>query len=142
MFEMESDMKGAPDPFELKVMRLALQGEADWIAGMRAQMPHLTVSERRTTGRGFMTDFICAEEANPVSVPCQGNGLPVTQYPPAINARRREPVEGLVSFIVWLGDDGRISQLEACSLTDDEWPDDPFSSFYDFQDDSGNTLEK
>lgn len=129
-----------PDPFELKVMKLALRGDADWLAGMRAQLPHLTVVDRRSTGSGFTTDFDCAEVAAPVEVPRGSDNLPIKAYPPVINARRSEPTEGLVSFIVWLGHDGRIRQLEACSLTDDEWPDDLFTGFSDFQDDMGNVI--
>jgi hypothetical protein len=135
-------MKAVLNPFELKVMKLALRGNAPWIIGMRDQLSHLTVIDRRSDGSGFKTDFHCANTAAPVDVP-RGNGeFPVNGYPPAINAKRSKPIEGLVSFIVWLGDDGRIRQLEACPLTDDQWPDDLFSSFYAFQDDEGNIIQE
>ena len=135
-------MKISPDPFELKVIKLALRGDADWIVGMRFQLPHLTVSKRRLTGCGFMTDFYCSEAAVPVDVPRGEDGLPVRGYPPAINAKRSESPDGLVSFIVWLDHSGRIQQLEACSLSGDRWPDDLFSGFHSFQDDSGNIIEE
>lgn len=130
-----------PEPFELKVMKLALRGDAAWIMGMRDQLPYLTIAERKSTGSGFTTDFCCAGAAVPVVVPRAADGLPVREYPPAVNARRRSPTEGLVSFIVWLGPDGRIRQLEACPLTDDQWPEDLFEGFYAFQDDVGNIVE-
>jgi hypothetical protein len=59
----------------------------------------------------------------------------------SINARRSEPTDGLVSFIVWLDHNGKIKQLEACPLTDDQWPDDLFSGFHSFQDNAGNIVE-
>ena len=123
-------------------MKLALRGGADWIVSMREQLPYLTVVERRLTESGFTTDFHCADAATPVNVPCGLDGLPVKEYPPAINAKRSKPTEGMVSFIVWLGQDGKIRQLEAFPLTDDQWPDDFFSGFYAFQDDSGNIIEE
>jgi hypothetical protein len=134
-------MKNAPDPFELKVMSLALRGDAAWVVGIRARLPYLTVSERRSTGSGFTTNFDCAEIAAPVNVPREEDGLPIGEYPPSINAKRSEPTDGLVSFIVWLDHNGRIRQLEACPLTDDQWPDDLFSGFHSFQDDLGNIVE-
>jgi len=50
-------MRNVPNPFELKVMRLALRGDADWLSKLRAQLPYLTVLKRRSTGSGFTTDF-------------------------------------------------------------------------------------
>lgn len=135
-------MKNTLEPFELKVMGLALRGHDDWVAGMRDQLSHLTVSTRQATGGGFITNFHCNGSAVPVRVPRGEDGLPVRGYPPTINAKRREPTEGLVSFIVWLGQDGRIQQLEACSLTEDQWPEDLFSGFHSFQDDMGNIVEQ
>jgi hypothetical protein len=128
--------------FELRVIGLALRGGEGWLAEMRNQVAHLAVIERRAIGGGFKVIFECSNAATPVHIPKNSDGLPVKGYPPAINARRGQPVEGLVSFIVWLGRDGKISELEGCSLTDDQWPDDLFSSFYDFQDDSGHVIEK
>ncbi len=135
-------MKILPEPFELKVMKLALRYDTDWINGMRAQLPYLTVLKRQSVGSGFTTDFFCSEAVEPVYIPRKEDGLPVNGYPPSINAKRSKPSEGLVSFIVWLGHDGRIRQLEACPLTDDQWPEDLFSGFYDFQDDKGNVIEE
>lgn len=122
-------------------MQLALRGNDDWIKGMRGQLDYLRVSDRRLVGGGFVTDFDCPEEASPVVVPRRENGLPVQGYPPAVNAKRNFPTEGLASFIVWLGQDGRIRQLEACSLTDDQWPENIFQGFEAFQDDNGNSVE-
>lgn len=130
------------DPFEIKVMKLALRGEAPWIVGMRNQIPYLTVTERQSDAGGFTTKFHCSDVAIPVEIPRGEGNLPVSGYPPAINAKRSEPAEGLVSFIVWLGDDGRIRQLEACSLMDDKWPIELFNGFFEFQDDSGNIVEE
>lgn len=91
-------MELLPEPFELKVMGLALRGNSAWVMGMRSQLPHLTVAERKSTGSGFTTDFCCADAAAPVVVPRAADGLPIREYPPAVNARRRSPTEGLVSF--------------------------------------------
>lgn len=135
-------MELLPEPFELKVMKLALRGDAAWIVEMRKQLPYLTVANRKSIGSGFTTDFCCADAAAPVVVPRAADGLPVKEYPPAVNALRRSPTGGLVSFIVWLGSDGRIRQLEACPLTDDQWPEDLFEGFYAFQDDAGNMVEE
>jgi len=134
-------MKSTPNPFELKVMKLALRGDADWITGLRSQLPYLTVLKRQSTGSGFTTDFYCDEVAVPVDVPAREDGLPVKEYPPTINAKRSEPTDGLVSFIVWVDHKGRIRQLEACPLTDDQWPSDLFCGFHSFQDDMGNIIE-
>jgi hypothetical protein len=136
-----NEMRSAPNPFELKAMRLALRDDADWIVGMRAQLPHLTVLERKSFGRGFTTNFYCAEVAAPVNIPLRDGFFPVLEYPPTVNAKRSVPTDGLASFKVWLDVNGRIEQLEACPLTDDQWPDDLFSGFHSFQDDEGNIIE-
>ncbi len=69
-----------------------------------------------------------------------GNGLPVSSYPPTVNAIRELPVPALASFVVWVGKDGRIVELEALSLTDDLWPAQAEEGFHSFQDDQGNPL--
>uniref|UniRef100_UPI0039F1346F hypothetical protein n=1 Tax=Bordetella sputigena TaxID=1416810 RepID=UPI0039F1346F len=72
-----------PEPFELKVMKLALRGDADWIIGMREQLPHLTVKQRRETGVGFITVFYCDCTVYLVTILRAETGLPVRGYPPA-----------------------------------------------------------
>ncbi|WP_423934988.1 hypothetical protein [Comamonas sp. 23] len=124
------------DEFEINVMRLALRGSDDWVVKMRSQIPHLKFSKREHFNCGFVTSFNHSSKAESFAIPREDSGLPVSGYPPAINARRRYPEDGLVSFLVWLGEDGVIDRLEAVSLTDDKWPENIFDGFYDFQDDS------
>lgn len=130
-------MKEYPDPFEIKVMNLAIRGSSDWHRGMRKQIPFLRVTNRIFNGSGFVTYFSLTTDAEPVVVPRDDDNLPINGYPPAVNAIRSDPETGLVSFIVWLGDDGKIHRLEACALTDDQWPYSPFHGFHSFQDDDG-----
>jgi len=125
------------DEFEINVMLLALRGSDDWVVKMRSQISHLKFSKREHFNCGFVTSFNHSSKAESVVIPRDETGLPVSGYPPAINARRRYPVDGLVSFLVWVGQDGVIDRLEAVSLTDDKWPEDIFDGFYDFQDDFG-----
>lgn len=129
-------------PFEEKVMRLALRGEAVWKKAMRAQIHYLKFIKREFVAGGFFTSFQCDPAAPPAIVPTGPDGLPTVDYPPIINAIRTVPCEGLVSFIVWPDQNGRIACLEAHSMTDAKWPDDPFFGFHDFQDDHGNIIEK
>ena len=130
-----------PDPFELKVLQLALRGDKEWQAVLRQQLPFLTVAKRTVTGVGFYTDFTCSEQAPAVSFsPVVNLETPYSDYPPTVNAIRSLPCEGLATFIVWIGANGRISQLEACSMTDDKWPNNIFEGFHDFQDDMGNVI--
>lgn len=118
-------------------MKLALRKGSDWEATLRDQLPHLQVRSRRFTGVGFFTNFECPPEIAAARIPQASGDHPVRNYPPTINARRTKPRNGLVSFIVWVNAEGRIRQLEACSLTDDQWPENPFEGFVDFQDDNG-----
>lgn len=126
--------------FECRVIRLALRGDEDWIRQLREQIPYLSVLRRDVFAGGVTTHLACDERAIPVVVPRGGNGLPVSSYPPTVNAIRELPVPALASFVVWVGKNGRIVELEALSLTDDLWPAQAEEGFHSFQDDQGNPL--
>lgn len=127
--------------FERRVIQLALRGDEHWIRQLREQIPYLSVLRRDVFAGGVTTHLACDDRAVPVVVPREENGLPVSSYPPTVNAMRKMPVPGLASFIVWVGRDGRMVELEALSLTDDQWPVHAEEGFHAFQDDHGNLLD-
>ncbi|QDE40902.1 hypothetical protein FIV34_17635 [Luteibacter pinisoli] len=127
--------------FELKVLRLALRGDEPWRHALRSQVPHLSVDRREVFAGGATTHFTSAGPIVGVVVPRGEDGLPVKSYPPTVTAIRDDPVPGLASFVVWVGQEGTIVELEAFSLVDDAWPEEPEVGFHSFQDDAGNLLD-
>lgn len=128
--------------FERRVMQLALRDDEPWIHGLRLQIPHLVVVHREIFPVGFNTDVRCDPSISPVIIPRTEAGLPVSSYPATVNAIRDLPVPGLASFIVWVGDEGTIVQLEAVSMLDDKWPEQRAEGSHSFQDDNGNLLDE
>lgn len=128
--------------FERRVIQLALRGDEPWILDLRRQIPHLMVVRRVVFPVGFNTYIRCEPLIYPVVIPRTEVGLPVSSYPPTINAIRDLPVPGLASFIVWAGEDGTISELEAVSMLDDKWPENREEGFHSFQDDSRNLIDE
>ncbi|MCC4604439.1 hypothetical protein [Xanthomonas campestris] len=107
---------------------------------LRGQISKLKVLSREVTECGFYTYFHCDYDVAPAIIPRGANGLPISGYPPSVNAIKTYPKKGLVSFIVWVNDSGLISTLEAVSLTDNAWPSEIFDGFSDFQDDNGELI--
>ncbi|MGA7440501.1 MAG: hypothetical protein WBW32_20455 [Luteibacter sp.] len=128
--------------FECKVMRLALRGDDPWRRELRGQIPHLSVVRREVFASGVTTHIAGSGLVNGVVIPRGEDHLPVRSYPPTVNAIREFPVPGLASFVVWVGNDGVIVELEAFSLVDDAWPEQSELGFHSFQDDEGNLLEE
>lgn len=138
-------MIGVMEPistFERRVIQLALRGEEPWILGLRKQLPYLAVVRRQMWPAGFYTHIRCDAAAAAVTIPRTELGLPVGSYPPTVNAIRDIPTPGLVSFIVWVGEGGRIVQLEAVSMLDEKWPSEREDGFHSFQDDDGVLLDE
>ncbi|WEQ50805.1 hypothetical protein LV478_02055 (plasmid) [Komagataeibacter oboediens] len=109
--------------FEKMIIKEALLGDKPWLLAMREQVPFLSVNDRTYTGVGFYTDINCDVMANPVDIPRNpDNGMPIDGYPPTVQAQKKGIRDSMVTFIVWLDENGRISLLEGCSLTDDTWP--------------------
>jgi hypothetical protein len=131
-----------PSDFELKVMRLALRGEESWRQTLRMQLPHLLVARRDVYACGVTTHFTSSGVVDTVVIPRGENGLPVRSYPPTVNAIRELPTPGLASFVLWVGKDGVIVELEAFSLVDDTWPEQSEMGFHSFQDDEGCLVEE
>jgi hypothetical protein len=128
--------------FERRVIQLALRGDEPWILGLRQQVPHLMVVRRAVFPVGFNTYIRCEPAISPVVIPRTEAGLPVNSYPPTVNAIRDLPVPGLASFIVWVGRDGTIVELEAVSMLDDKWPENREDGFHSFQDDKRNLIDE
>lgn len=128
--------------FELKVMRLALRGDEGWRLALKEQIPNLHVVRRELHASGATTYIASSASVAAVVIPRGEDGLPVKSYPPTVNAIREFPRSGLVSFVVWVGKDGVITELESFSLVDDVWPEQAGEGFHSFQDDEGNLLDQ
>lgn len=128
--------------FERRVIRLALRGDERWILGLRLQIPHLKVVRRVVFPGGFNTYIQCEPQVSPVVIPRTADGLPVASFPPTVNAIRDLPLPGLASFIVWVGKEGMITELEAVSMLDDKWPEQREEGFHSFQDERGHLIDE
>lgn len=129
------------ESFEIKILYLAIRDNSGWQEKLRAQIPYLRVAYRKFRLYGFTIYIDSSHVPDTYLVPMQGKNCKIENYPPTINAIRTTPATGLVSFIIWLNDYGRICQIEACSFDNEKWPENPFDGFVDFQDDLGNIIE-
>ena len=90
---------------------LAREGEAFTL--LRAQLPHLTVVDRKFTGVGFFTDFVLSPGASvrPAEIESPLSGV----------AAQLPGLEHSVGFLLFL-ERGVIHTLEAYTHADDQWP--------------------
>lgn len=144
---MSNSILELPNVLELKVIRLALNGDEPWKQELKKQLPYLKVVSRAILPTGFFTDFAFDEKVSSIEMSTESpvftdniNFFPTESYPPSVIARLENDLEAMISFTVWVDGDGLISQLEVSSMTGHILPSDIFSGYCNFQDNNGNPI--
>lgn len=131
-------MKNIPTEIEIKSLRFALRGEELWLTQLRDQIPFLRIKDRMFFPTGFVTKFERVDGGAPVEMVSDKKFM--DGYPPSVNAEMSENPGALVTFVVWVGDDGYVSELDVSSLSGLGLPGIDVDGYRRFQDDAGRFI--
>ena len=131
-------MTSSPTFSETLAIHLALRGDAPWARALRAQIPALKVSKRALFDSGFVTDFETPDDVEPIEM--VSDREVIDGWPPSVNAEVRGVSGTLVTFVVWVGADGFITQLDASLLSDGSIPKGPWLDYENFKNDDLSLL--
>lgn len=124
---------------EKRTITLALRGSHSFYEILRQQLPLLKVKRREVFEGGFFVDFSLERTVKRVemaaSAPPSSPG-----YPPSVNAQLVGHPDSIVTFVVWLDDEGAIGELDVTSMAGHQISLE-IADYCNFQEDDGRIIE-